>query len=218
MRMITSFFIILKEYIARLSATVIIYLMVIIASFTGKFTVPVSKNAKMTISKDGIFFNNTNSSSISRNITNTFSKKGITFNYSENWIKIPNFINQILSGDLHEIGLLNWHNSDVHLVVQKYSLSYLGVNSFQEYQKRNIKDLKQLKASIIMENNTADSDLTAYEATTYDYNPDNTTQKTLFVTAGKGQNVYILQFYSSPELFDKYLPEFKQIISTIKFK
>lgn len=67
-----------------------------------------------------------------------------------------------------------------------------------------------------MENNISNNDLTVYKAITYDYNPDNTHKRLFFVTAGKGQNVYILQFYSSPELFDRYLPEFRQIISTIK--
>ncbi|HEX3013438.1 MAG TPA: hypothetical protein VHO92_04080 [Methanobacterium sp.] len=162
--------------------------------------------------------NSTNSDTTSKKGNNTFSKKGITFNYPLKWTEFPNFINQIISRDLHEIGVLDGPNSDAHLVVQKYSLSYLGVNSIQEYQKKDIENLKQSKASIIMENNTTDNDLTVYEAITYDYNPDNTTQKTLSVTAGKGQNVYILQFYSNPELFDRYLPEFRQIISTIKLQ
>ena len=218
MKTSTGFFIILTEYIKRLSANVIISLMVIISVFTGKFTVSTSKNVDMTISKGGISLNSTNSDATSKKGNNTFSKKGITFNYPLKWTEFPNFINQIISGDLHEIGVLDGPNSDAHLVVQKYSLSYLGAKSFQEYQKKDIEYLKQSKASIIMENNTADNDLTVYEAITYDYNPDNTTQKTLFVTAGKGRNVYILQFYSSPELFDRYLPEFRQIISTIKLQ
>ncbi len=101
-------------------------------------------------------------------------------------------------------------------MIQKYSLSYLGVNSVEEYQ--TIENWEQLNSSIIMKNTTTVNDLTVYETITYDHSPDITTQKTLSVTAGKGQNVYILQFYSNPELFDKYLPLFNKIVSTIQIQ
>lgn len=154
---------------------------------------------------------------MSGNENNTFSKKGITFNYPENWSEFPNFINQIVSGDFHGIGALNEANGYAHLIIQKYNLSYLGKNSVQEFQN-TIKDVDNSNSTIIMDNTTSVNDLTIYKMVTYDHNPDNTTQKTLFVTTGKNQTAYVLQFYSDPKLFDKYLPVFNKIVSTIKIQ
>lgn len=62
----TGFFIILTGYMKRLSANVIIFLMVVISVFTGKSVSSISKNVNMTISKDRLSLNSTNSDQISK--------------------------------------------------------------------------------------------------------------------------------------------------------
>jgi len=196
----------------------ITFLIVIISVFTSGCTVPISKNTNMTISNDGISFDTANSSSTSENVNKTFSKEGITFNYPGNWSEFPNWINILISGDYNEIGMLNGPENNTNIVIQKYSLSYLGVNSVEEFQNQSMEFMNNSNSTILITNKTSVNGLIIYETITYDHNPDNTTQKTLFVTTGKNQTIYVLQFYSDPKLFDKYLLVFNKIVSTIKIQ
>ncbi len=154
-----------------------------------------------------------------RDINKTFSKEGITFEYPGDWFEVPAGADKLLNGYAHEIGVLIPPINYGNVIIQKYNLQYLGVNSVQEDWSKTIDWMKKDNITIIMQNTTTVNGLTIYKMINSGYEPAyNGTQKMLYVEVGKDQNVYIIQLYSESSSFDSYLSVFNQVVSTIKIK
>jgi hypothetical protein len=147
-----------------------------------------------------------------------FSKDGISFQYPSNW-KTNSLFGYVVE--------LQSPNGDFTITIQKISLDN-AETAIKELNEQNKQELMKSKTTIVNETTLNVNGLTVYEMITSLNSTSigslNKTffgshQKDLFVITGKGQNAYIMQF-SSPDdnSFDKHLPEFNQMISTIKIR
>jgi hypothetical protein len=206
----------------KISTGLLIISMITIAVLSSGCTVPISKNTDLMVAEHGIYFN-TNSNSVpvntSETLNKTFSKEGITFNYPSNWFEYPAWIDQSLGGDSHGIGLLAPPVEDGAVVIDTYNLSRSGANSIHELINQCIAGMKRDNFTVDKVNITTINGLTFYEISNHKYESDlNGTQKMLYFGTAKGQYIYVVQFYAKSDSFDRYLPVFNKVVSTIKIE
>lgn len=149
-----------------------------------------------------------------------FSKDGLSFQYPSNWKEsTSSFLGS-------EAVTLQPNNDSFTLTIQKISSGDTGT-SIKEFNDENKQSMINSNITIINETILNVNDLTVYE-TIATYNSASigsinafigSKQEDLYVITGKEGNVYSLQF-SSPDAnsFDRHLPEFNQLISTIKIR
>lgn len=186
-------------------------------------TVPLTLSTDIMIAQHGIYFSTTDSNSMpvntSETLNKTFSSRGITFNYPDNWFEYPAWIDQILGQDHQGIGLLAPPVEDGAVVVKKYNLPYSGANSIHKIINQTIYGMKGDNFTVDSVNTTTTNGLTLYEISNHNYESDfNDTQKMLYVETVKGQHIYVVQFYAKSGSFDRYLPIFNKMVSTIKIE
>ena len=205
----------------KISTGLLIISMITIAVFSSGCTVPISKNMDLMVAEHGIYFNTNSDSPVntSETLNKTFSREGITFNYPNNWFEYPAWIDQNLGRDSHGIGLLAPPVEDGAVVIETYNLSRSGANSIHELINQCIKSMKRDNFTVDKVNITTVNGLTIYEISNHKYESDfNSTQKMLYIGTVKGQYIYAVQFYAKSDSFDRYLPVFNKVVSTIKIQ
>lgn len=206
----------------KISTRLLIVSVIVIAVLSSGCTVPISKNADLMVAEHGIYFN-TNSNSVpvktNETLNKTFSSGGITFNYPNDWFEYPVWIDQKLGGDSQGIGLLAPPVEDGAVVIEKYNLSYTSAYSLPESVNYTIEGMKEDNITIDKVSATKVNGLTLYKILNHAYESDfNGIQKMCYVKTGKGQTVYVVQFYAKSDSFDRYLPVFNKVVSTIKIQ
>lgn len=160
----------------------------------------------MSLNQNNAFSSN----EVPKELSNTFSQDGISFNYPGDWLVYNN------SSDPNgpELATLNFTNGN--LIVQKSPLQSSDLDPIKHYYELNKGQIELIGGKVLTENNTTVNKLKVYEMTV-SMNSYGTTEKTLFVVTGNNQNAYMLQFISFTATdFQKNLPLFQKIISTIK--